>query len=161
MCRTPTSTELWDLSLVDPDNRRPVDYDTRRALLAELPRLSPEDILRRADEGLPKLHVVREALHLRRRRPECFDARSSYEPLSASGEAALHTLAFVRAGKVATVVPRLTLGRKEWGNTSIDLPAGRWRNVLSGGDPFEGTVTVENLLGRFPVALLEADSSDA
>src|SRR5437899_7334876 len=65
--------ELWDLSLVDPDNRRPVDYDLRRKLLAELAQgLTPEAILRRSGEGLPKLWVTRQALHFRRRRPELF-----------------------------------------------------------------------------------------
>ncbi|MGH9152851.1 MAG: malto-oligosyltrehalose synthase, partial [Acidimicrobiales bacterium] len=65
-------SELWDLSLVDPDNRRPVDYGVRRRLLGQLAGLGPEAVLARADEGLPKLTVVREALQLRRRRPGAF-----------------------------------------------------------------------------------------
>ncbi|MGH2722136.1 MAG: malto-oligosyltrehalose synthase, partial [Actinomycetota bacterium] len=57
-------TELWDLSLVDPDNRRPVDYELRRRLLDELPTLSPEALMARQEEGVPKLWVTRQALHL-------------------------------------------------------------------------------------------------
>jgi len=74
-------SELWDLSLVDPDNRRPVDYDLRRRLLADLAgSLSPEAIRARADEGLPKLWLIRQALHLRRRRPELFGRDATYRP---------------------------------------------------------------------------------
>src|SRR5439155_12654005 len=59
-------TELWDLSLVDPDNRHPVSFELRHQLLRELPELSPEEIMRRGDEGLPKLAVVARALDVRR-----------------------------------------------------------------------------------------------
>jgi (1->4)-alpha-D-glucan 1-alpha-D-glucosylmutase len=65
-------SELWDLSLVDPDNRRPVDYDQRRLLLAELAHLPPSQILARMDDGLPKLHVIHQTLLLRREHPDWF-----------------------------------------------------------------------------------------
>src|SRR6185295_11194257 len=66
-------TEIWDLSLVDPDNRRPVDYELRRGLLADLKGgMTPEEILARMEEGLPKLWVIRQGLQLRRRNPEPF-----------------------------------------------------------------------------------------
>ncbi|MGH9281635.1 MAG: malto-oligosyltrehalose synthase [Acidimicrobiales bacterium] len=149
-------TELWDLSLVDPDNRRPVDYGLRRRLLAELPSLGAGEILLRTDDGLPKLHLVRQALHLRRRRPAVFGQAGAYEPLTASGAKADHVVAFTRDGQVATLVPRLVLGLcGGWGDTSVALPAGEWRNVLTGDTVPGGEVAVRTLLARFPVALLE------
>ena len=65
-------SELWDLSLVDPDNRRPIDFARRRALLADLASLGPEQVLERMDEGLPKLFVIKRTLQLRREQPESF-----------------------------------------------------------------------------------------
>ncbi|MFL6196180.1 MAG: malto-oligosyltrehalose synthase, partial [Thermoanaerobaculia bacterium] len=78
-------TEVWDLSLVDPDNRRPVDYELRRRLLAELKGMTPEEILARMDDGLPKLWLIQQGLHLRRRRPGAFGTDADYRPLRAQG----------------------------------------------------------------------------
>jgi (1->4)-alpha-D-glucan 1-alpha-D-glucosylmutase len=149
-------TELWDLSLVDPDNRRPVDYELRRRLLDELGKeMKPEEILARMDEGLPKLWLIRQGLHLRRRRPEVFGPRSTYEPLQVSGGKADHAVAFLRGGEVAAVVPRLVLELGgDWGDTVLDLPEGRWRNELTGEEVEGGRIGLGDLLGRFPVALL-------
>lgn len=80
--------ELWDLSLVDPDNRRPVDFDLRRRMLFELEQLAPADIWQRRDEGLPKLWTIRQALALRARRPEALDGAADYAPIIARGEQA-------------------------------------------------------------------------
>ena len=81
--------ELWDLSLVDPDNRRPVDYTVRKRLLRELKRLSGDDVaaqvMARADEGLPKMWTIHQALQLRRERPECFGADADYTPIEVDG----------------------------------------------------------------------------
>jgi (1->4)-alpha-D-glucan 1-alpha-D-glucosylmutase len=149
-------TELWNLSLVDPDNRRPVDFEQRRGLLAELDVLSPAEILARADTGLPKLWVLREALALRRRRSEAFAADSSYDPITAHGARAGHAVAYLRGGQVLTVVPRLVLGLAgDWRDTVLPLPAGRWRNRLSGELLEAGPIRMADLLAPFPVALLE------
>src|ERR1043165_9128356 len=78
--------ELWDLSLVDPDNRRPVDFERRAALLAELDQLSLDAIFARMDEGLPKLWLIRSVLALRRARSDLFDGTADYAPASAQGE---------------------------------------------------------------------------
>ncbi|MES1242602.1 MAG: malto-oligosyltrehalose synthase [Acidobacteriota bacterium] len=147
-------TELWDLSLVDPDNRRPVDYDGRRRLLRELEGdPEPEAILARMDEGLPKLWLTRQALHLRRRRPELF--AGGYLPLIPRGERSKHAFAFVRGGGAVTVVPRLVMGLAgDWQGTSLELPPGRWRNELTGEDVAGEEVRLAGLLRRFPVALL-------
>jgi (1->4)-alpha-D-glucan 1-alpha-D-glucosylmutase len=151
-------TEIWDLSLVDPDNRRPVDYGLRRRLLAALQGATPEQILARSDEGLPKLWVIRQALALRRHRPELFSSAGDYQPLAAKGARAEHVIAFRRGGEVITVVPRLVIGLNgEWDDTALELPDGPWHNELT-GDDFDGVVLVGELLARFPVALLSTPS---
>jgi (1->4)-alpha-D-glucan 1-alpha-D-glucosylmutase len=147
-------TELWDLSLVDPDNRRPVDYAFRRRLLAALDRATPDEIMARSDEGLPKLWVIRQALHLRRLRPALFGADGAYRPLAAIGARSGHVVAFARGDGAITVVPRLLMRLEEnWMNTTLELPPGRWRNTLA-GDVVQGVVRLADLLARFPVALL-------
>jgi (1->4)-alpha-D-glucan 1-alpha-D-glucosylmutase len=148
-------SEVWDLSLVDPDNRRPVDYDLRRRLLGELEKLSAADTLRRADEGLPKLLVVQRALQLRRQRPNALEPGGSYRRLPASGPAAEHLVAFTRGEEVATLAPRLLLKLSgNWGETNVELPAGSWRNELTGETVEGGRRAVAALLDSFPVALL-------
>jgi (1->4)-alpha-D-glucan 1-alpha-D-glucosylmutase len=148
-------TELWDLSLVDPDNRRPVDFERRRSLLREVKSLSPEDVMAGMDEGLPKLHLVRCALHTRAGRPELFGEGSSYRPLKVSGAEENRVISFMRGEGAVTVVPRLVLGLDgDWKDTSLELPAGVWSNVLTGEDFTGGQAPLGRLLKRFPVALL-------
>jgi (1->4)-alpha-D-glucan 1-alpha-D-glucosylmutase len=153
-------SELWDLHLVDPDNRCPVDYDLRRRLLAELEQgLTAEEIMKRVDEGLPKLWVVYKGLQLRRQRPEGFNAAAEYSPLLAAGPKKEHLVAFLRGPSLATLVPRwsLRLGGN-WGSTTVDLPAGRWKNILTGDEITGGRQRVQPLLQRFPVALLTKET---
>jgi (1->4)-alpha-D-glucan 1-alpha-D-glucosylmutase len=151
-------TELWDLSLVDPDNRHPVSFELRHKLLRELPTLTPEDILRRGDEGLPKLSVVAGALDVRRRAPSLFGVDASYEPLFAQGARAEHVVAFARAGRAVTVVPRLVMKLAgDWRDTILELPRGTFRNVFTGED-WRGRIELTGLLARFPVALLVASA---
>ena len=152
--------ELWDLSLVDPDNRRPVDFDHRRRLLAELAGMKADDVMARSDDGLPKLLVTREALALRARRPDAFGRGSTYRPLPVTGKKAGHVVAFGRSEVAATVAPRLVLGlHGQWERTSVELPPGRWRNVFTADEVDGGAVEVAELLRSFPVALLEHVSS--
>jgi len=148
-------TELWDLSLVDPDNRRPVDYNLRRRLLAELQGATPEAIWAQREQGLPKLWVIRQALSLRRRQPELFGPQGDYQPLMARGARAAHVVAFARSTGAVTVVRRLGLGLNgDWTNTTLALPPGQWRNELTGDDTRGGMVRLADLLERFPVCLL-------
>lgn len=158
-------TELWDLSLVDPDNRRPVDYDSRRKLLGELgPSVAPTAILAGMAEGLPKLWATQQALRLRQARAAAFGAAADYVPLDAAGAQEDHVVAFVRGGEVATVVPRLVVGlggdflRWEWGDTTLPLPDGPWRDVMTGAVHVGGETRLDTLLGGFPVALLAREA---
>ncbi|HJR45893.1 MAG TPA: malto-oligosyltrehalose synthase [Actinomycetota bacterium] len=141
-------TEVWDLSLVDPDNRRPVDYQQLRNLAD---RTGHADV---DDDGGAKLHVVKTALAVRRELPDAFGKSSTYEPLVARGSAADHVVAFARAGTVVAIAPRLPLGLGgEWGDTTIELPTGRWVERLS-DTAWQGVVALRGLTERSPVALL-------
>lgn len=153
-------SELWDLRLVDPDNRTPVDYPKRQALLHELRSgMAPEAIMRRIDEGLPKLWVTHAALSLRREHPEWFGAEAGYAALLANGAKAENVIGYLRGSHVAAIVPRwpIKLG-DSWGGTTIELPGGTWRNVLSGDAMAGGRVRMQALMQHFPVALLAKES---
>jgi (1->4)-alpha-D-glucan 1-alpha-D-glucosylmutase len=151
-------TEIWDLSLVDPDNRRPVDYDMRRALLREVKGMKPEAALARSDDGLPKLWVTTKALCLRRSRPELFREAASYNAIYARGEHANHVVAYIRGDALLAVAPRLVLGLANgWADTVLRVPDGRWLNVMTSDTVDGGDVRVADLLCRFPVALLRRD----
>ncbi|HWY76566.1 MAG TPA: malto-oligosyltrehalose synthase, partial [Verrucomicrobiae bacterium] len=148
-------TELWDLSLVDPDNRRPVDFNLRRRLLSELDSHTADEIWSSRGEGLPKLWLIRQTLKFRSARPELSSGSGDYEPLRAKGANAAHVLAFIRSGASATIVPRLVLGvAGDWGDTSIEIPPGNWRNVFTSEEFTGGCLRLDELFRRFPVALL-------
>lgn len=148
-------TELWSFDLVDPDNRRPVDYVLRRRLLDELGQADAETIWQRAGAGLPKLFVITRALALRQRRGDLFGAEGTYEGMCADGPKAGHVLAFSRGGGAITIVPRLVIGLADsWGSTTIELPPGRWRNEFTGRHIQGGQIHLAAVFGGFPVALL-------
>ena len=148
-------TELWDLSLVDPDNRRPVDFEKRSALLNEvLAGMSAEEAWARLDEGLPKLMVVQRVLALRRRLPSVF-AGGSYQPLTVRGPKSEHLIAFARGERAITLAPRLLVGLAGgWGSTLVELPDGHWRDEFSGREFEGGEVMIDRILEEFPVGLL-------
>ncbi|HJT03347.1 MAG TPA: malto-oligosyltrehalose synthase [Pseudonocardiaceae bacterium] len=141
--------ELWDLSLVDPDNRRPVDFTVRADLLAQI----DHGWLPGIDEsGAVKLLVVSRVLRARRDHPERF---TGYVPLRATGPAASHAVAFARDGVIA-VATRLPVGlatRGGWGDTALALPAGTWTDAFTGMST-SGDLPLAELLARYPVALL-------
>ncbi|MBX9388440.1 malto-oligosyltrehalose synthase [Streptomonospora nanhaiensis] len=154
-------TELWDLSLVDPDNRRPVDFTLRECLLERLERGHVPEV---DATGEAKLHVVRQALLLRRDGGR--DLRG-YLPLEPSGPAAAHAVAFARGPErdVAAVATRLPLGLARaggWRDTVLPLPTGpgTWTDLLTGQvvapERTDGfcAARLESLLARYPVALL-------
>ena len=144
--------ELWDLSLVDPDNRRPVDYALRSELLRELKTMTPQEIAHRMDEGLPKLWIVHQALSLRGQHPEWFGAEAEYKPLVAEGADKDRVIAYLRGESVLTIAPRWTLQR-DVKDAALTLPAGEWTNHLT-GERHNGECSVAALLQNFPVALL-------
>ncbi len=149
-------TEIWDLSLVDPDNRRPVDYQLRRDLVAELDSLDAAAIMARSDDGLPKLWTIRESLRVRCRNPQCFGPDGRYKPILAEGPRADSLIAFQRGAGVIAAAPRfpLSIARDGWADTFVQLPHGLWRNALVHGQTFDGEVGAEALFSKFPVALL-------
>jgi (1->4)-alpha-D-glucan 1-alpha-D-glucosylmutase len=148
--------ELSGLSLVDPDNRRPVDFARRRALLADLDasRLPPADL------DAAKLLVTARALRLRRARPEWF--AGGYAPLAAVGPAADHALAFARGGPdtvavtVATRLPVGLRGRGGWSDTVLPLAdrASGWVDMLTGAVFGGGDLLLGEVTRALPVALL-------
>jgi (1->4)-alpha-D-glucan 1-alpha-D-glucosylmutase len=140
-------SELWETSLVDPDNRRPIDYPKRRELLARIDAgwRPPVD-----ESGAVKLMVTSRALRLRRESPELF---GGYRPLTATGPAADHLIGFDRGG-VITLATRLPLGLANaggWRDTRVELPAAGWTDVLT-GRPAQAAVA--GILAEYPVALL-------
>ncbi|MBB4683078.1 malto-oligosyltrehalose synthase [Amycolatopsis jiangsuensis] len=148
-------TELWDHSLVDPDNRRAVDYSVRREILARVRAGEQPGI---DESGAAKLLVVHRALTLRRDRPELF---TGYRPLHAEGAAADHLLAFERGERLTVAVTRLPLGLERsggWRDTVLPLRDGGWTDVLTGravGDAPRAAA----LFDRYPVALLVREDS--
>jgi (1->4)-alpha-D-glucan 1-alpha-D-glucosylmutase len=146
-------TELFDYSLVDPDNRRPVDWEARRQLLARLDEGWLPDV---EADGAAKLLVTASALRLRRYRPEVF---TGYRPLAAEGPAARHAVAFARSASLVAVATRLPVGLAErggWGDTVLPLPEGTtdWHDVIT-DTPIDGaTPRLADVLARYPVALL-------
>jgi (1->4)-alpha-D-glucan 1-alpha-D-glucosylmutase len=144
-------TELWDHSLVDPDNRRPVDYELRRSLLASLDGGAVPAI---DDTGTAKLLVVSRVLRARRDHPEWFEG---YKPVEATGSAADHVVAADRGGAVP-VAARLPVGLAAtgWGDTALRLPTGAWRDLLTGERVVSTAdgAPVADVLRRLPVALL-------
>ena len=147
--------ELWDFSLVDPDNRRPVDYGRRRALLKEMGGMKVKQVMERVEDGLPKLWVVHHALQLRKEHPEWFGAEAGYTPVAAEGPHSERVIAYLRGVDVLTVVPRWSHAAQAWGETAIEVPPGRWRNRLTGAEVASGRMLVEMLLAEFPVAMVE------
>jgi len=146
-------TELFEYSLVDPDNRRPVDWAARRELLARIDdgRLPDVDA-----EGAAKLSVTASVLRTRRYRPEVFDG---YRPLPAQGPAAEHAVAFRRSPALVAVATRLPVGlarRGGWGDTVLPLPdaATDWYDVITGAPADGSAPRLADLLARYPVALL-------
>jgi (1->4)-alpha-D-glucan 1-alpha-D-glucosylmutase len=143
--------EIWDFSLVDPDNRRAVNFEIRKKLLANTKILSAEEIWKRRDEGLPKLWLIQKSLAVRARHENWF--RENYEPLFAHGDKSNHVVAYARGGAI-TIVPRFWLQLKEdWKNTTLKLPRGNWRNEFA-EENFSGEIAAAGLFRKFPVTLL-------
>jgi (1->4)-alpha-D-glucan 1-alpha-D-glucosylmutase len=152
-------TELWDLSLVDPDNRRPVDFAERLKLMRQARRMSAQEALLESDSGMPKLWMMARILAIRGERAEDFSADAKYQPLVAQGTHLGRLLAFRRGENLIAVVPRFTMTLAgEWGDTRLPLPGGAWRNCFS-GQVIQREISPAELFAVFPVALLMRDSA--
>ena len=151
-------TELYEYSLVDPDNRRPVDWALRRRLLERidggwLPEFGSVDV---DPDGAAKLLVTAQSLLLRRQRPELF---AGYRAVPAEGPAAHHALAFARSPQLVAVATRLPVGLAErggWADSVLPLPDGvaTWTDVLTGTSTDGNAPLLSRVLARYPVALL-------
>ena len=143
-------SELWETSLVDPDNRRPVDFDIRRLYLSAIASGAQPAI---DETGAAKLLVTTRSLRLRRDNPDLF---TRYAPLPVLGDAAGHAVAFDRGGAVA-VGTRLPLGliaRGGWGDAEVVLPGHPLVDVITGRRFEGGQQSLGNLFAVYPVALL-------
>ena len=163
-------TELFDFSLVDPDNRRPVDYGIRKKYLSE-GEADPSALLGSLPDGRAKLHVIRKGLEVRRTHPDLFHG-GRYVPLYADAGREDNVVAFAlrrNGNAVIAVAPRLfarllgtpdaaPIGPPVWGEAAISLPEdlrGEFLDAMTGEKHRpEGRLQVAALLARFPVALL-------
>jgi (1->4)-alpha-D-glucan 1-alpha-D-glucosylmutase len=172
--------EYWDMSLVDPDNRRPVDYGRRTASLADpaIDGAAITALLESWRDGRIKQHMIRTVLELRQQMPALF-AAGDYQPLSVTGAQAEHVVAFARRGPeglILVVAPRLVarlIGEapiplppvEAWGDTTLTLPElpGPLSDILSGNavDIGGSAVPVGALLAQLPAALLVARAPGA
>jgi (1->4)-alpha-D-glucan 1-alpha-D-glucosylmutase len=181
-------SELWDFSLVDPDNRRPVDYAIRQEIFRNISESSSDAtiidrLVKTPEDGRIKLYVIWKTLCLRRQRPNLFD-EGEYLPLGVEGTKADHVVAFARkAGtrSVVVVVPRLIggllndfdrppIGPEIWEDTRVLLPAcnrsEKYQNAFTGEtiepETADGQtkIGVSDILANFPVALCLLESSD-
>jgi (1->4)-alpha-D-glucan 1-alpha-D-glucosylmutase len=159
-------TEFWDLSLVDPDNRRPVDYAARAQALAAQEPL--DSLLASWRDGRVKQRVLAAVLADRAEAPTLY-AEGDYEPLVASGAAGSHIVGFMRrqgADTLVVAVPRLLgrtvdketmpIGPEFWGDTTLPLPAAKWRDVVTGARVETGSSPhrVAELFSTLPILVL-------
>ncbi|MGA2027139.1 MAG: malto-oligosyltrehalose synthase, partial [Syntrophobacteraceae bacterium] len=176
-------SELWDLSLVDPDNRRPVDFEKRRAMLAgireqddaDIGRLV-QDLLTTREDGKIKLFLIYRALKAKKTNREIFRS-GAYLPLEPAGRFRNHVVAFAWRHEqqwALVVAPRFLshlvnerdfpLGRQVWQDTEVIMPDGApaaWRNVITGEVLSAGeALSVGDILLSFPVALLMGEGND-
>ena len=175
--------ELWDFSLVDPDNRRPVDYDVRERMISKLKQPKSAGriraMLENKEDGLIKLWLIRQGLHCRRNHPALFTT-GDYLPIEAFGSRARHIFAFARRyedARAIAIAPRFTatlapgeqlpLGSEIWDKTRLRVPDDfgpcTFENVLTGERIVPAVtddvaqITVADILTSFPVALLLSD----
>ncbi|MDJ0736351.1 MAG: malto-oligosyltrehalose synthase [Nostocaceae cyanobacterium] len=170
-------TELWDLTLVDPDNRRPVDFPLRQKYLESIKTKSNGDLLelipqllQSPEDGRIKLFLIYQALQARQEYLDLFQ-RGTYEKLTVAGSLKSHVVGFTREladKQIIIIAPRFftslvqegeyPLGEQIWQETRIYLPAGSsgtWKNIFTGQEvEGENTIWVREILQHFPVALL-------
>jgi (1->4)-alpha-D-glucan 1-alpha-D-glucosylmutase len=165
-------TEIWDFSLVDPDNRRPVDFDRFNSMMQSLPQ-DMSELLADWRSGGVKLGTLQRVLQFRRANPQLFSA-GEYVPLAVTGELADHVVAFARRlddRQALIIVPRLVAGFSDWPiadawrDTLVVLPPDSracWRNILMGATfKPSGEMRVSDALATFPIAVLSNEAPAA
>ena len=169
-------TEMWDLSLVDPDNRRPVDYEVRRQALEAMQEQATSqgelavcrDVLDRLGDGRVKLWTMHRALELRNRMADTF-RRGDYVPVAVTKDEAEHVIAFSRGSRVLAVVPRFAYTLMDgktrlplngaWGRGELIMPemaGASLENVFTGElvrVEADGRLALRTVFAEFPVAL--------
>ncbi len=168
--------ELWDLSYVDPDNRRPIDYQCRMEALDSIIQKESEGadavlsfIQDHKKEGREKLFVTYKALNFRNKHNELF-LEGEYIPVTSNDNVVAYArkhdnqwtiVAFPVNIKTITESKGSLLGEQAWGNDSLQLPEGaptRWRNIFTNeGVGEDRQVLLKEVFGKFPVALLEGE----
>lgn len=159
-------TEIWDFSLVDPDNRRSVDYEHRYNLLRA--SRSPSELLQNWRDGGIKLHITQKLLHLRRANPSLV-FKGTYLPLDATGTHADSCVAYLRQhgdDELLVVMPRVSskvgfppIGDL-WKDTELTMPpehqtSGQWKDLLTGScHPPASSLKLADILNDWPVAVL-------
>ncbi len=156
-------TEFWDFSLVDPDNRRNVDFSARERALSR--HHTPAECLAHWQDGTVKQAIIASTLHLRAQHPALF-VSGDYLKLEAEGAEGEKFLGFARRHQNRTLVvavSRLSAGlvtdfplisAAAWAQTQLALPGTHWEDALNGGALATKTIPVSTLLARLPVALL-------
>jgi (1->4)-alpha-D-glucan 1-alpha-D-glucosylmutase len=176
-------TELWDLSLVDPDNRRPVNFEQRLSFLQEIQRRSKtgmqsliDDLVATREDGRLKLFLIARVLEGRRQYLEVFQ-QGSYQPLKIVGQYADHIIAFARTYEQTTIIviaPRFLtavvelnqfpLGESVWGDTAIEIPNGSeatWHEMITDHEISSGNfINIGQILSQFPAALIVNQNAD-
>ncbi|MFC1225297.1 malto-oligosyltrehalose synthase [Pedobacter sp. BG31] len=168
-------TELWDLSLVDPDNRRPVDYETRASVLAEFDHpVNFKNLLEERFSGKIKMWLTKTLLEIRKAEADVFE-RGAYIPLEVQGKYSQHICAFARQYKAQWLITVVPLGFAkccgdqnveadsfDWEDTAVLLPNGAplgWQNLLTGKkeykDPLHQGIQVSQLFNQVPLALIK------
>ncbi|HVN30043.1 MAG TPA: hypothetical protein VMT64_16210, partial [Candidatus Binataceae bacterium] len=170
-------SELWTLNLVDPDNRRPVDYGCRRAMLAKIREITPADsvagvrhLLKDIGSGAIKLYLIHRAMAFRRANPELFE-RGEYLPLKVSGPRANHVIAFAREHEGRRVIvacgrffsrlpesPPLPVDPQVWKDTFIELDADFDATEILSGRAISsgaGRIRMDEAFSLMPVAILQ------
>ena len=171
-------TELWDLSFVDPDNRRPVDFDQRRALQETIDAVAANALVAGWRSGAIKMHLIQGGLKLRAVARDAFN-KGDYLTLRAEGNAAEHVVAFARTfcgDSVVVIAPRLCrtllegqniplVPQQRWDNTVVPLPGGHGRrqyyNIVTGEEITSVPIVVGEALQSFPVAVLATAALNA
>jgi (1->4)-alpha-D-glucan 1-alpha-D-glucosylmutase len=177
-------TELWDLSLVDPDNRRPVDFEKRCAMLASIQEREDsnigrliQDLLSTREDGKIKLFLIYRALKARTRHREIF-REGAYLPLASAGRFRGHVIAFARKYErqwAFVIAPKFLshlvqegefpFGREVWQDTEVIMPdqsPAEWRNALTSEVLSVGAaLPIGDVLLNFPVALIMAEGKQA